>query len=577
LTSTGPLPTTEAELVETPDSHGGYPKLIDEQIEALSARGTRRRTEAGEVLFAEGDERYDFYVVLDGKVAIFQGHGTDDQTLIAVHGPHRFLGELSLLTGQAAFFTAVVIDPGEVLVVPVEDLRELVSHDSTLGDVILRAYLIRRELLIGLGAGFRIVGSHFSPDARRLREFATRNRLPHRWIDVEEDPGAEALLRSLGIAPEETPVVIWGRDVLRNPTNVELAHRIGLKVPEPPDGVVDLLVVGAGPSGLAASVYGASEGLDTVTIDAVATGGQAGTSSKIENYLGFPSGISGAELAERATIQAQKFGARITVPAEAVSLRRENGHYVVGLDDGQEIATCTVIIATGVRYRKLAVPGIEPYEGTSVFYAATLMEAQVCRNDSVVVVGGGNSAGQATVFLSRYAAQVRLVIREQELDESMSRYLADRIEGTPNVEVITSTEVREVVGNGSLEGVVVEHERTGERETLPARALFVFIGAEPHTAWLGDEVALDASGYVLTGYDDAPAVAESGRSSEWDGVERPPLLLETSLPGVLAVGDVRHGSIKRVASAVGEGSMAVRLVHEHLQTQPHAEPLVAQT
>jgi thioredoxin reductase (NADPH) len=570
-----PLPVSEARLAETPDSHGGYPRLSDEQIATLSAHGERRRAEAGEVLFHEGDERYDFYVVLEGRVAILQGGDQiDDETLIAVHGPRRFLGELSLLTGQAAFFSAVALEPSELLVVPVERLRQLVTQDTALGDLILRAYLIRRELLIGLGVGFRIVGSHFSPDARRLREFAARNRLPHRWIDVEDDPAAEAMLRSLGIAPKDTPVVIWGRDVLRNPTNADLARRIGLKGGEAPDGMVDVLVVGAGPSGLAASVYGASEGLETVAVDAVATGGQAGTSSKIENYLGFPSGISGAELAERATIQAEKFGARIGVPCEAASLRRDDGHYVVGLDDGQELTARTVVIATGVHYRKLPIAGLEPYEGTSVFYAATLMEAQVCRNDPVVVVGGGNSAGQATVFLSRYAAEVHLVVREEDLGASMSRYLADRIEQAPNVDVITHSEVRAVTGNGALEAVVIEDNRTGERRTLPARALFVFIGAEPHTAWLGDQVALDESGYVLTGHEAADAAAENGH---WEGLDRPPLLLETSLPGVLAVGDVRRGSIKRVASAVGEGSMAVRLVHEHLQTQPHAEPVAAQT
>jgi thioredoxin reductase (NADPH) len=570
-----PLPASEAGLAETPDSHGGYPRLSDEQIATLSVHGGRRRAEAGEVLFHEGDERYDFYVVLEGRVAILQGSDQiDDETLIAVHGPHRFLGELSLLTGQAAFFSAVALEPSELLVIPVECLRQLVTQDTALGDLILRAYLIRRELLIGLGVGFRIVGSHFSPDARRLREFAARNRLPHRWIDVEDDPAAEAMLRSLGIAPKDTPVVIWGRDVLRNPTNADLARRIGLKGGEAPDGMVDVLVVGAGPSGLAASVYGASEGLETVAVDAVATGGQAGTSSKIENYLGFPSGISGAELAERATIQAEKFGARIGVPCEAASLRRDDGHYVVGLDDGQELTARTVVIATGVHYRKLPIAGLEPYEGTSVFYAATLMEAQVCRNDPVVVVGGGNSAGQATVFLSRYAAEVHLVVREEDLGASMSRYLADRIEQAPNVDVITHSEVRAVTGNGALEAVVIEDNRTGERRTLPARALFVFIGAEPHTAWLGDQVALDESGYVLTGHEAADAAAENGH---WEGLDRPPLLLETSLPGVLAVGDVRRGSIKRVASAVGEGSMAVRLVHEHLQTQPHAEPVAAQT
>jgi thioredoxin reductase (NADPH) len=572
LTCTGSPPAATAEpLVETPDSHGGYPRLSEDQIAFLSAHGARRRTQAGEILFREGDEHYDFHVVLEGKVAIIQGYGGPTEELIAVHGPGRFLGELSLLTGQAAFFTAAVREPGEVLVVPVERLRELVTQDAALGDLILRAYLIRRELLIGLGAGFRIVGSRYSPDTRRLREFAARNRLPHRWIDVEDDSGAEALLRQLGISPEETPVVIWGKEVLRNPSNAELARRIGL--PPPPAGsdrIADLLVVGAGPAGLAASVYGASEGLETVTLDAIATGGQAGTSSKIENYLGFPAGISGAELAERATIQAEKFGATISVPAEATSLERRDGHYVVGLDGGQEVAGRTVVIATGAKYRKLPVPGLERYEGTSVFYAATLMEAQMCRDDPIAIVGGGNSAGQATVFLARYATRVRLLVRDADLGASMSRYLADRIERTPNVEVMLHSEVHDVVGNGRLEAIVAEDNLTGERRTLPARALFVFIGAEPHTGWLGSQIGLDDDGFVLTGHDAARAAAANG---QWHDKDRPPLLLETSLPGVLAVGDVRHGSIKRVASAVGEGAMAVRLVHEHLHTQPHTEPV----
>jgi thioredoxin reductase (NADPH) len=564
---------TEALLSETPDRHGAYPCLSEGQIQALAGHGERRPTTEGEILIAEGDQRYDFYVVLEGRVANYHNCGTEEEALISVHGPGRFLGELGLLTGQSPFFTSVALDAGAVLVVPVDRLRRLVTQDAALGDLILRAYLIRRELLIGLGVGFRIIGSRFSADARRLREFAARNRLPHRWIDVEDDPVAEALLRSLNIAPEDTPVVIWGREVLRNPSNADLARRIGLGFSDAPEGTVDLVVVGAGPSGLAAAVYGASEGLDTVALDAVATGGQAATSSKIENYLGFPAGISGSELAERATIQAEKFGARISVPAKATSLASDDGHYVVGLDDGRKIATRAVVIATGVTYRKLPIDGLEPYEGTSILYAATLMEAQVCRNDQVVVVGGGNSAGQGTLFLSRYAAEVHLVLREGQLDESMSRYLADRIEHAANVNVLTDAEVRDVVGNGSLRAVVVEHNRTGEHRTLPVRAMFVFIGAEAHTSWLGDEVALDESGYVLTGHD-ARSAANHGA---WDGTERPPLLLETSLPGVFAVGDVRHGSIKRVASAVGEGSMAVRLVHEHLHTQPHAEPVSAQT
>jgi thioredoxin reductase (NADPH) len=383
----------QEQLAETPDRYGAFPRLSDAQIETLARRGERQHIEPGELLFRERDKRYDFFVVLDGKVTVVSGYGGEER-MIAVHGPRRFSGELSLLTGQAAFFTAVVREPGEVLVA-------LVTQDTVLGDIVLRAYLLRREMLIGLGAGFQIVGSRYSPNSRRLREFAARNRLPYRWIDLEEDEAAEALLNGLGVAPEETPVVIWrGNQVLRNPSNEELAQMIGLRARSVAEDVCDLLVVGSGPAGLAAAVYGASEGLGRVALDAVATGGQAGTSPRIENYLGFPSGISGAELADRAEIQAEKFGARISVPAEATALDERDGYYVVRFDDGSEATARTILITTGARYRKLDVPRLEQLEGTCVYYAATMMEAHLCRGHPVAVVGGGNSAGQATLFLA---------------------------------------------------------------------------------------------------------------------------------------------------------------------------------
>jgi thioredoxin reductase (NADPH) len=542
---------TAAGLTETPDMAGAFPRLSEEQIATFEAQGGRRAAPAGEVLVREGDTRYDFYVVLDGMVAVVAGHGTDEERVLAVHGPGRFLGELSLITGQPAFFTALVVEDAELLVVPVDRVRKVVAQDQLLSDLILRAYLVRRDLLIGFGAGFRIIGSRYSPDARRLREFAARNRLPHRWTDLEGDPSAEELVRRLGVAPEETPVVIWGEQVLRNPRSAELARVAGLRHEDPDEHVCDLVVVGAGPAGLAASVYGASEGLDTFTVDGVATGGQAGTSMRIENYLGFPAGISGSELAARAAIQAEKFGARIEVLAEANGLDVDDGGYRLSLDDGTQVMARTVVIATGVRYRRLDVPRLEEFEGSSVFYAATIVEAQMCAGDPVVVVGGGNSAGQASLFLSKHSVRVHLLVRDGDLGESMSRYLIDQIERNPNVEVRLHHEVRELVGNRDLEAVVAEDNRTGETTPIPARALFVFIGAEPHTRWLGDRLALDPRGFILTGTD-----------ARTDGVE--PLPLETTLPGVFAVGDVRCGSIKRVASAVGEGSMAVRLVHEHL-------------
>jgi thioredoxin reductase (NADPH) len=531
---------------ETPDVHGAFPRLTDGQIARLEPHGERRPTAPGQVLFQEGDAEYDFHVVLDGRVETRTGEGREQRT-VAVHGPGRFLGELNLLTGSPSFLTAVARDEGEVLVVPAARLRELVAQDSELGDLVLRAYVARRALLIGLGAGIRIVGSRFSADARRLRELAARNRVPHRWIDVEEDPQAEELLQRIGLRPEETPVVIWRDLVLRNPSNSELARALGQPLPVSGDSVFDLLVVGAGPAGLAASVYGASEGLSTLALEGVAAGGQAGTSSRIENYLGFPSGISGAELADRALLQAEKFGASVSVPAEAAGfLPSVDGHFAVELDDGARVEARTVVIATGARYRKLPVPDLERFESTSVFYAATLVEAQLCVGDPVVVVGGGNSGGQATLFLAGHAARVTLVVREDELSENMSRYLADRIERSPDVDVRVHTEVRELVGDRALEAIVVEDAHASERERLEALALFVFIGATPHTGWLGGQLELDDGGYIRTGGD--------GR-----------LLLETSLHGVFAAGDVRSGSIKRVASAVGDGAMAVRLIHQHLR------------
>jgi thioredoxin reductase (NADPH) len=560
------MPTTPepAPLEETPDLHGAYPRLSPEQIQALAALGERREVGAGDVLYGEGDTSCDFFVILEGKVAVVDSSGG----VVAVHGAGRFVGELGLLTGQPVFLTASVREPGAVVCIPTERLRELVASDEALGDLILRALLLRRSILVGLGTGCRIVGSRYSPDTRRLREFAARNRLPHRWVDLEEDPGAEQLLEMLGIVPDETPVVILGGSrVLRNPSNQELARALGLLDSADGDISCDLLVVGAGPAGLAASVYGASEGLRTIALERLAVGGQAGTSSRIENYLGFPAGISGAELAERAEIQARKFGARLEVSAEATAIEPRDGGYAVRFGDGEgdHIQARSVVIAAGVRYRRLPIEGLEEFEGVSIYYAATIAEANMCAGDHVVVVGGGNSAGQATVFLSEYVPLIHLVVREPDLSVGMSRYLADRIERASNITTHTNTEVRELQGPGKLEAVVVENNVTGERATLQARSMFIFIGAAPHTDWLGGLVELDDGGYIRTGRD----VAVAGNGA---GPGREPLLLESSQPGVFAVGDVRSGSVKRVATAVGEGSMAVRLVHEHLAGRAHAAP-----
>jgi thioredoxin reductase (NADPH) len=357
-------------------------------------------------------------------------------------------------------------------------------------------------------------------------------------------------------------VVIWlGKAVLKNPTNAELARIIGLKVDAPRERTYDLVVVGTGPAGLGASVYGASEGLSTLALESVALGGQAGTSSRIENYLGFPAGLSGFELASRALIQADKFGARTAVPQEAIGLRREDGHYRIELSEGGEVAARSVIAATGARYRRLEVLGLERFEGVSVHYAATEVEAQSCEGEEVAVVGGGNSAGQAALFLAARTRRVYLLIRGSDLGKSMSSYLLERITDAENVELLTSTEVRELVGEDHLDGMVIEDSHSGARRTLGARALFVFVGAEANTGWLEGAVGLDESGFILTG----GALDRSAlEGAVWAGLPREPYPLETSLPGVFAAGDVRSGSIKRVSSAVGEGSMAVKLVHQHL-------------
>jgi thioredoxin reductase (NADPH) len=541
------------EATETPDRDGAFPRLSEAQIETLAASGHRSRTALGERLYRQGDSPYDFFVILEGLVS---AHADTDgvEPAVAVHGPRRFLGELSLLTGQPALYTTVVREAGEVLDVAPETLRQLVGEDPALGDLVLRAFLLRRELLSGLGAGLKIVGSRYLPDTRRLCDFAARNRLPFRWIDPERDDGAEALLERLGVPPEETPVVVWGNRVWRKPGNAELAAALGMRE-EPPDEVSDLVVVGAGPAGLAATVYGASEGLSTVAVDGIAVGGQASTSSRIENYLGFPSGISGAELAERATIQARKFGARIVVGAAASGLERRDGISAISLEDGTTLETRALLIATGARYRRLPVERLEQFEGNGIHYEATFMEERLCVGAPVAVVGGGNSAGQATIFLARRAGKVQLLLRHDELTRDMSRYLADRIERLSNVEVLRNTEVRELLGEDSLDGVIVEDLESGERRRLAVRQLFVFIGAEPCTGWLDGVVPLDDHGYVLTG---------SGAVPDRPDREVPPNVLETGVPGILAAGDVRAGSIKRVASAVGEGAMAVRLVYAHL-------------
>ena len=539
----------------------GAPKLREDQIEVLSRYGQTRTTEAGEVLFGAGDTQNDFIVVIEGEVEVVDYFAGEART-VGILRAGRFVGDLTMLTGQAVGPSAVMREGGRVVGISRERLNEIVTEEHKLSDVILKAFIARRSWGMRAGFGLRIIGSRHSRDATRLREFVARNRVLHVWIELEEDPNAEALLERFGAKPSETPVVIWlGKDVLKNPTNAELARTIGLKVDAAKEQTYDLVVVGTGPARLGASVYGASEGLSTLALESVALGGQAGTSSRIENYLGFPAGLSGFELASRALVQADKFGARTAVPQEAIGLRREDGHYRIGLSEGGEVAARSVIVATGARYRRLEVPHLVRFEGVSVHYAATEAEALRCEGQEVVVVGGGNSAGQAAVFLAERTRRVYLIIRGGDLGKGMSRYLVERVKEAENVELLSNTEVRELVGEDRLEKVVVEDNRSGARRTLGARALFVFIGAEANTAWLEGAVELDQSGFILTGR----ALDRSALDEDvWRALPREPYPLETSLPGVFAAGDARSGSIKRVASAVGEGSMAVRLVHQYL-------------
>jgi thioredoxin reductase (NADPH) len=537
------------DLPETPDTVGAYPRLTDEHILLLWRYGDRRRLTKGSTLFCEGDRDCGLFVVLDGRVRVVQEDDPEGALrVIAVHGPRRFVGDLSMLTGQAVYVTALAQTDVEVLEVPYGRLKEAVTQDQALGDLILRAFILRRNIHADLGAGLRIVGSRFSADTRLLRDFASRNRVPYRWEDLEEDAAAEDTLRAFGIAPDQTPVVIWkGQTVLRNPSITELAELLGLREDATPRHAHDVLVVGAGPAGLAAAVATASEGLSTVVLDAIATGGQAGTSSQIENYLGFPAGISGAELADRAVVQARKFGATFTIPGEAQSLDRVDGHFVVRLADGTQVEAHTVVLATGVRYRRLEVAGMDRLEGPSVYYAATEFEARLCGGDPVTVVGGGNSAGQAALFLARSAAAVNLVIRHDDLNRDMSRYLAERITSAPRVRVWRNCEVCELLGDLALDEVVLHDLTTDERKPLSSTALFVLIGSVPHTRWLKGAISLDDKGFVLTG----------------TGVGGTPMF-ETESAGVFAVGDVRSNSVKRVASAVGDGAIVARLVYEFL-------------
>jgi len=545
------------------DDTEAFLELNDAELAALTPVGDRRVVSAGQYLYREGDPAYDFYVVLAGVVEIVVTADGAERVL-ARHAAGRFLGELNLLTGQRVFVSARVAEPGEVLAVPRDALRRLIATNAGLSDKVLAAFLARRGLLMtGASSAIRGIGSRFSADSGRVREFLVRNRIPHEWLDPDGDRDVERLLRELDIAARDLPVVIVSSKVLRHPTSGELAEYLGLTVGTMPDGGFDLIVVGAGPAGLAAAVYGASEGLRTLVLEMVAIGGQAGSSSRIENYLGFPTGISGSDLTQRATVQAQKFGASFSSPCTVGGLEDDSGHFLLRLSNGTEIPGRAVIVATGARYRRLDAIGLERFETRGVYYAATELEARACAGSPAVIAGGGNSAGQAALFLVNAGTDVTIVVRGPDLAATMSRYLVDRIEADARIVVRRNTSIVGLEGNDFLSAVRINGP-DGE-ELLATTALFSFIGADPASQWLSGSAALDDRGFVLTDR----SLGREHLNGAWKTLGRAPLPFETSRPGLFAVGDVRSGSTKRVAAAVGEGSAAVRSVHEHLTFDRH--------
>jgi thioredoxin reductase (NADPH) len=548
-----------------PDTRLLRPRLSDDQLATLKQYGTVEPTTAGQVLFAAGDPSYDLIVLLAGTVEVSVTRDGKPWP-IAAAGPRDFLAELNLLTGQRVYFTGVVTEAGSIVRVPRDRVGEVIDRHGDLGAFLLQEMFRRRQMFLRSRAGVQIVGSRYAPDTQRLREFATRNRLAHAWIDLDNDPAAAVLLGSASVRPGDTPVVLFeGTGVLRNPSNAQFAQAVGISG-EPVSGqTFDLIVIGAGPGGLAAAVYGASEGLATAAIEAVAAGGQASTTSRIENYLGFPAGVSGAEFGDRALLQAVRFGTQMFVPCRAVGLTRASGHYLVALQDGTQLAGKSVIGATGVSYRRLDVPDIERFEGLGVFYSPLDPVRDVEPGEPAVIVGGGNSAGQAAVALADAGHQVHITVRGPALAASMSTYLLDRITRDGRICVHVNTAVSELHGARQLESVVLRSRGSAEPATVPTHYLLAMIGAEPHTDWLPAELARDDKGFILTGDAVPPALRHS---HEWSALGRAPYLYETSLPGAFAVGDVRAGSVKRVAAAAGEGSMAVRLVQQYLGLVP---------
>lgn len=532
-----------------------FPVLEPAQVERIRRFGTVRSYGSGQVLAETGKPLEGLAVILSGAVNVTRRETTGEGELIVAHGPGSFLGELAQLSGRPALVDARAQGPVDALIVPPDRLRALLVAEAELGERIMRALILRRVGLLEAGSGGPvIVGRSENRDVLRLAGFLRRNGHPHQELDPEVDPAAKALLERFHVAPDQLPLVVCpGGQLLHNPSENVLARCLGLVGPIDPKRLFDVAVVGAGPAGLAAGVYAGSEGLSVLVLDCRAFGGQAGASARIENYLGFPTGISGIALMARAYNQAQKFGVEMAIPDEVIGfeVNANNNHFVLKLSDNETVNARSIVIASGARYRRLAVDGLENFEGSSVHYWASPLELKLCSGQEVALVGAGNSAGQAAVYLASQAAKVWLLVRGKNLASSMSRYLVDRIEGLSNVEVLTRTNITHLEGNdGVLEAIRWRHGTSGEEVRRPTRHLFLFIGADPNTDWLaGSEIALDRKGFVLTG-------------SAIDEDRRP---LETSRKGIFAIGDVRSGSVKRVAAAVGEGAQVVTMLHSQLR------------
>jgi thioredoxin reductase (NADPH) len=543
------------------DARGdAFPTLTAEQINRIRPLSKVRKVEAGEILFETGDSDVPFFVVLSGSLDIVQPDRQGERLLVR-HEAGSFTGEITMISGRLSLARGRVTAPGEFLEVSNQDLRTLVARDAELSEIFMRAFILRRVELINRGAGnVVLLGSRHSAQTLLLREFLTRNGHPHTYVDLDTDFTYQDLLDHFHVTVEDVPIVICNnRTVLRSPSIQELARCLGLNAHIIASEVRDLVIVGAGPSGLAAAVYGASEGLDVLVIEANSPGGQAGSSSRIENYLGFPTGISGNELAGRAAAQAQKFGAKVLIANTVTKLNCDKRPYELTVDCGQTIRARTVVIASGAQYNKPDIDNLKKFEGQGIYYGATYIEAQLCGKDDSIVVGGGNSAGQAAVYLSQTAGKVHMLVRSSQLSDTMSRYLIQRIEENPAIEVHYRTEIVALDGDAQLERVTWRDKNTDEISTHDIRHLFIMAGASPRTEWLNGCLALDRKGFILTGRDLDPVL----HNFHWP-LQRVPLMLETSMPGVFAVGDVRAESVKRVASAVGEGSIAVSLVHRVL-------------